>query len=223
MGDHATPTDAERETVVAPRTREAGGRAFRPVRRVVVGLSVSFGIALTVAAWLVRVPWEGRSFGGLFDTSGLVPRMAVGAACGVAGAGLALAVVRLVPSLAGFRRLVRESFEGIEPRWVDLVLIATVAGWSEELFFRGVLQPVIGLWLAAVAFVVLHGIVVIRTWGRFFFGAMVFTAGVLLGLLYEWRGLEAAMTAHAAYDLTVLAGLRWAIARRTPGRGGPHP
>lgn len=193
----------------------AGGRfALRSMRRVVVTLSLGFAAALTAMAWVTEVVWLGKSFGGFFSGHALLPGLLVGVGCAVIAALTAVVVVLRAPGLAGFRRLVQEGFEGVEPRLIDLALISLAAGWGEELFFRGVLQPRIGIVLASVAFVVVHGVHRARTVrGRLTLGAFLFAASTGLGALCSARGLAAAMAAHATYDLAVLLAVRALIAR----------
>lgn len=188
------------------------------MRRMVVGLSAIVAVVLTLVSWVCLAWWRRVSLADVFAPDDVAARVALGIAIGVAFGVAALAVVWSVPAFAGFRRLAREGFEGIEPRFTDMLIISMAAGWGEELFFRGVLLPEIGVWLAALAFVVAHGIVPYRSRGRWAMAAVLFAAGVGLGYVYEWRGLEASMAAHASYDLAVLVGLRALL--RGSGAGG---
>jgi uncharacterized protein len=43
-------------------------------------------------------------------------------------------------------------------RWPEMVALSCLAGFSEEVFFRGVLQPEIGLTLASLVFGLLHAV-----------------------------------------------------------------
>jgi membrane protease YdiL (CAAX protease family) len=196
-----------------PPTPRAPAAGLVAMRRAVVGMSALFGLLLSAMAYLGQTLWARRSFADLFSAHLLGGRLAVGAAIGAAAAAAALVVIRRLPGLAGFRRLVREGYEGIEPRVVDLVAIALVAGWSEELFFRGVIQPRVGLWIAALAFALVHGVHRVRSRSGLALALFLFAAGAGLGAVCNWRGLEAAMAAHAAYDLVVLLGLREMLRR----------
>jgi len=99
--------------------------------------------------------------------------------------------------------VVRQVFGG-----ADLPVLLTVslmAGVSEELLFRGVLQELIGLVPAAALFGFLH-------WGfrreLWTYGATAVFLGLALGLAYRWSGhLLVPMTAHAAYDAIVSVAL----------------
>ena len=84
-------------------------------------------------------------------------QIAIGLFFGNAAALVVLAVTFKWDALAGFRRIVTDIFESIRPNGSDLFLIAVLAGWSEELFFRGTIQPLAGAWLTSLFFVVAHG------------------------------------------------------------------
>ena len=71
-------------------------------------------------------------------------------------------------SLADIRELLLNTLAAnlYEHRWTDLLLLATIAGVSEELLFRGVIQPwitaawgyMVGLWLTNIIFGLVHAI-----------------------------------------------------------------
>jgi len=93
-----------------------------------------------------------------------------------------------------------------------IVVIALAPGIAEELFFRGALQPRLGILAAAVAFAAVH-----TQYALTVDTLLVFTLGCGLGLLRRWLNTSAAITSHAAYN--ALAGLGipgpllpWAIA-----------
>jgi len=177
------------------------------MRQTVIGMSLAFGALLTLVSLLAWRWLLHREFSALFFPGPLLQPGLIGMGMGIAVGTAAVLVVFTIPRFANFRRLAREGFEGLEPRIVHITMIALIAGWSEELFFRGVLQPTIGIWASSLAFVIVHGVVGIRTWRRLAFAVTLFLASLGLGLLYQWQGLAAAMTAHAAYDFVVLFAL----------------
>jgi len=177
------------------------------MRRLVVGLSVAFGAVLTLLSLALCRWWLDQPFGDLFLRTGRAGNIAIGAGLGTGIGAAALLVFWKARPLSVFRRLVREGFEGIEPKIVHLVTISVVAGWSEELFFRGILQLKLGIWIAAAAFVVEHGQIRLVNWRKVLLAFSLFAAGVGLGFVRKIWGLEAAMAAHTAYDLVVLVSL----------------
>jgi len=93
--------------------------------------------------------------------------------------------------------------------------LSIAAGFSEELFFRAVLQPKLGIWLGALLFGALHAM----SWAYFLFAAGV---GLYLGWAFDAAGGNLAVPAlmHAAYDFTALILFR-AVMRRETGPTGP--
>ena len=124
-----------------------------------------------------------------------------GALWGVAGTGPMIALF-----LAGSRfpvgplRTIKELLlELLGPslaacRWYDLLLVATVAGFSEELLFRGVLQPLLGLIWSNVLFGLAHAVTVS-------YAVLAGLIGGYLGWMLSASGnLLAPIIAHALYD-----------------------
>ena len=102
------------------------------------------------------------------------------------------------------RIIVRPLFEHV--RLWHIIVISVLAGLGEELLFRGVLQPLIGLPLASAVFGAVH------VGGRSFIGYGVWAAciGALFGwLMVETGGLLAPIVAHAVYDALALAYVRY--------------
>ncbi len=88
----------------------------------------------------------------------------------------------------------------------DVVALALLSGFAEELFFRGAMQPSWGLVPTAVIFALLHSgpgrVFVI--WGVFALGA-----GLGLGALFAWSGsLLAPVAAHVVTNLIGLDSMR---------------
>jgi membrane protease YdiL (CAAX protease family) len=101
-------------------------------------------------------------------------------------------------------QLVRELFP--RARLVELALIAVLAGVSEELLFRGVLQtvvaqwttPLIGLAVASLVFGGLHAI------SRLYFVLATLIGVYFGGLLLECDDLTVPIVAHGLYDFVAL-------------------
>lgn len=87
---------------------------------------------------------------------------------------------------------------------LDIWLLSFCAGVGEELFFRGGLQPLLGIWLTAIIFVAIHGYLNPKNWRISIYGlAMCFIiAG--LGYLTEHAGILSAATAHMMIDVVLL-------------------
>ena len=83
------------------------------------------------------------------------------------------------------------------------LLFGLLAGIPEEILFRGAIQPVTGLIVAAVIFGVLHAIT-----PTYMLYAVI--AGFVLGALAAWRGdIWAATAAHFTYDAGLFLLMGW--------------
>ncbi len=100
--------------------------------------------------------------------------------------------------------------------WRDCLLLAALSGVAEEAFFRGALQPLVGLVVASLIFGLVHFVPrrEFLPWTGF-----AIAAGFLLGVLFETTGnLLAPVLAHATINAVNLKFLsaRYAQDRR-PG------
>jgi membrane protease YdiL (CAAX protease family) len=131
----------------------------------------------------------------------------------LASLGLTLAFVAVNFSLffAGRRQAFAESVyafleEDIFPlvqraTFIELLLGAAMAGFAEELLFRGLLQPRVGLVAASIVFGLLHG----PSRSLWPLAAWASGAGFALGLLFETTdNLLIPTLVHAFYDAVAL-------------------
>ncbi|MEE2664431.1 MAG: CPBP family intramembrane glutamic endopeptidase [Myxococcota bacterium] len=164
---------------------------------------VRFGVLFYGAMALVAVLWRV----GLYDEP---IWLAASAPSGVAwwaqaglGLGVAAAVVLVscgLSELTGWgRRLARAMAEPLRGLGVpDALLLAAASGLAEEMFFRGALQPRVGLVVASALFGVLHFAPrrELLPWTVF---AVVM--GFVLGWLFAWTGsLLAPVIAHTVIN-----------------------
>jgi membrane protease YdiL (CAAX protease family) len=140
-------------------------------------------------------------------TTGIVAGLA--AALGLGALNLALLHWRSNPWPGGALRhvcrvVVHPLFEHV--RVWHILLVSLLAGLAEELLFRGVLQPIIGLSAASIIFGAVH------VGGRGFLGYGIWAA--CIGAFFGWLmnitgGLTAPVVAHAVYDALALAYVRF--------------
>jgi membrane protease YdiL (CAAX protease family) len=139
-------------------------------------------------AWTLETPTWNAAYG-----SRLVVSLLLGAA--IAGAVVAMTPTA-VQRWTWARELHRELapiFESLSPS--SITVLAVASGLGEELFFRGAMQPVLGLWITSAIFGVLH------TGPKRLFLAWsiwAFVIGLLLGWIFEFTGvLWGPIVAHA--------------------------
>jgi membrane protease YdiL (CAAX protease family) len=175
-----------------------------------VALAAAFYAALLFAAAVLGV-LRARNVFALGDQALLDLLVGVAIACGTVA--LSIVFYRLSPTL-------RQLSDELAPRLVDgarrrdLVLVAVFSGVGEEVFFRGALQPELGLVATSLLFGALH-VGPDRRYLVWTFWAL--GAGFLFGFLYVWTGgILAPATAHVLHNAVTL--LLWKRTRwRRPG------
>ena len=85
-----------------------------------------------------------------------------------------------------------------------VVFLSIAAGFGEEVFFRGALQPLIGIYLTSAIFVAIHGYFSLKKMAVNLFGLLLFCFICCIGYVAEKYSLWHAMAAHFSYDLVLL-------------------
>jgi len=109
-------------------------------------------------------------------------------------------------TIAAYARL---DLSGQNPVWISLA-----AAIGEELLFRAALQPLLGVWITSVIFLLTHTPVYqFRKLDKATLvqAAGVFGASVVLGFIYQYVGLLAAVLVHVAIDVVGLYVVRNAL------------
>ena len=173
------------------------------VRLAILGEGLLVVLTLAWARWR-DLPLE-------LGEPGLGVCVLIGLGAAVVLAGLNFFVLCGAPDVAAIRSVRRLYVEALKPLFgglgpVGIVTISLAAGLGEELFFRGVLQPELGLVAASVIFGTLHT----GGPGTLAFGCWVAVMGAVLGALAVWTGgLVAPIVAHAVYDAAAMSYIRW--------------
>lgn len=140
--------------------------------------------------------------------AGLAPRgpaaysLSIGVATGAAAAGL-LWLVRRYPALEQLERWQRKMVSG----WsiTDAMAVAVFSGLAEEALIRALLQPIIGLFPAALLFAVLHLVPDRRLW---LWPVLALLLGLALGQVFSMGGYPAAAAAHLLINALAFMRLR---------------
>lgn len=133
------------------------------------------------------------------------------------GAGIALSAVSIFlfwlgkyfKPLGDLRSIVVDQLAPIfcQLTWVDIIILAIVSGFCEEVMFRGVVQQQFGLWWASLFFGLFH----CPSLKHMSYGLWALAAGLLLGWLVVYTGsLWPAIVTHAISNLLSLVFLRHA-------------
>jgi membrane protease YdiL (CAAX protease family) len=163
---------------------------------------------LSLALTLLSIAWAAAR--DLPLTAALAPapsRLALGVVAGAALWGTIPLLLRSTAMRRVWNELLLPFSRTLGTR--DIVIIALLSGFTEELFFRGVLLPEMGLVLSSLCFGALHALCAL-----YFAWATLIGAG--LGALALASGsLVTPIAAHATYNCGALLLLRHA-ARRVP-------
>ncbi|NDJ84657.1 MAG: CPBP family intramembrane metalloprotease [Chloroflexi bacterium] len=166
------------------------------------------GVALILAAMIWVGLLRGRALGEAWfsgDLGEAVGETALGLLLGTLSALIAWMVGQRLQAFVDIRDRLLAALNMRHFTLLHNALLALLAALPEEIFFRGALQPVLGVWITALVFGVLHALT--RTY--FIYAT---AAGLALGALFAWTdALWAPIMAHFAVDfltLTLLA--RWA-------------
>jgi len=160
-----------------------------PTRITKLALIVYGPLTVGALAWARladgRPAWSPRTY---WLSAPYAARLALSVGLGVA---LALTIVRMTPRLVErtewARALHRELKPIISPlSSAEIQVLALTSGFAEELFFRGAMQPVLGLLLSSLIFGVVHvgPKPIFLPWT-----AWAFVMGLLLGSIFELTGV----------------------------------
>ena len=133
--------------------------------------------------------------------------------------GIAFAAVYWVASMLGARFIasrrstqqIAENYSRLDLSGLNPLWMALAAGLGEELLFRGALQPLLGIWITSVAFVLVH----VRAYRldalnkRVLLQSIsIFAISVSLGYVAIYAGLLTAIMVHAGMDAVGLFVIR---------------
>jgi hypothetical protein len=182
-----------------------------------VALAAVFYAALLFAAVILGM-FRGRNALALGDSALSDLSVGVMTACGTVGLGILF--YRLSPALRGLsNELAPHLVDGA--RWRDLISLSVFSGAGEECFFRGALQPELGLVVTSLLFGLLHVGPDRRSlvWTVWAVGA-----GFVLGALYQWTGgILAPITAHVLHNAATLLLWKWSRSMRSGALGDTVP
>jgi membrane protease YdiL (CAAX protease family) len=165
--------------------------------------NAAFLILCLLAAFRPFFRYVERAPTGLFARRGWAKELLAG----IAGGAAIFSIV--VATSAAFGNYHVTGGSGLETIWEPLAGGALIAGFTEELLFRGILfryiEKVAGSWIALALTAALFGAAHLPNPGATWFSSLAIAveAGILLGAVYMLtRHLWAAMGLHAAWNFT---------------------
>jgi membrane protease YdiL (CAAX protease family) len=165
--------------------------------------SAAIIILCLAAAFWPFFRWVDPPAGALFDRRSWAKELLAGLAAGTA----IFSVIVAVAAALGFYQVTGRG--GIDTIWEPLAVEALIAGFTEELLFRGILfryiEKMAGSWVALALTSALFGLAHIFNPGATWFSSLAIAveAGILLGAVYMLtRRLWAVMGLHAGWNFT---------------------
>lgn len=148
----------------------------------------------------------------------LLPMLQIDTKCMLIGAGAGLAIAacsflmlwlgKYVSLLSDLRNITLQQIAPLfgDLTLFDLVAVAVLSGFCEEVLFRGVMQAQFKIWATSLIFALFH----CPNLKFLSYGAWVFAAGIFLGWLAMYTGsLWAPIVAHATSNCLSLLFLRY--------------
>ncbi|MDR4508775.1 MAG: CPBP family intramembrane metalloprotease [Candidatus Brocadiaceae bacterium] len=87
----------------------------------------------------------------------------------------------------------------------DIIIISGLAGFAEELFFRGILQVKLGIIWASIIFGLLHFVTPA-------YGIVAIVMGLYIGILFHYtQSLLVPVQLHFIYDFAALVYLKYFV------------
>jgi uncharacterized protein len=193
-------------------------QAAQPAVRVPIRLASQLLTCLAFCLVAAPIIWFGQPHPlALFSRPfGPLTQLLVGQVLALFAAGASWLLFRMTADSASSARTIesyaRLDLGGLNPLWIGIA-----AAVGEEMLFRAALQPLLGVWIVSLLFLLTH-LPVYRfrklDGATLAQAASVFIGSVVLGFVFERVGLLAAMLVHAWIDVVGLMIVRQATLRR---------
>ncbi len=132
-----------------------------------------------------------------------VYQLAFGIAYGLLVAMIGWQIIKL-PFQKQTRYKYASLIQNLNLKFSDIILVSFCAGIGEELFFRGGIQPLAGVWVTSIIFVALHGYLNPFNWKLSIYGIYMTLVIAGIGYLKIHYGLASSMIAHTIIDIYLL-------------------
>ncbi|MBK7149262.1 MAG: CPBP family intramembrane metalloprotease [Bacteroidetes bacterium] len=139
-------------------------------------------------------------------------QVAAGLFYGSFAAALAIILIQ-IKRFRNVRGFFENTIGDINPSFVNILFFSFCASVGEEVMFRAGLQPIVGIWPAAIVFVLLHGYINPSNFNLSVYGLFLIIVSAGFGYLFRFFGLFAAISAHFIYDVTMFCALKYAYKR----------
>lgn len=143
----------------------------------------------------------------MFSYENIFQSILVGLGFGGLAAFMGILLLKL-PPLKETSTFYASFFKDLDLHWTDILFYSFCAGVGEEILFRGALQPLLGLWFAAILFVILHGYISFEDWKKTSYGVFLIFISAGFGYLVVEFDIYSAMAAHFIFDVIMFLKIR---------------
>jgi membrane protease YdiL (CAAX protease family) len=171
---------------------------------VLSGYAAAGAIAAGIAIAIGRDPLTTASLVGLQGGERVVWSLVLGGILGALTIVMTRVVARRAPAIRDLHEALRPAVRGADGLTIGCMALAS--GVGEELLFRGLLAPLLGVVLSAVVFGLLHQV---RGPARWVWASWALLMGLLFGLVFVITGsLAGSVLAHVAINFANLRFIR---------------
>lgn len=160
--------------------------------------------ALLVIAFLILFFTGKPLFSWYSNHTSEVFQLLIGAAAAVPFAFVFIFIGLKIPFFKDLREMFEKLFRSAGLNTFDIAITSVMAGVFEEILFRGVLQPMLGIWITSFIFILIHGYFNPKSLNMTVSGVMAFGLSCVIGLFFERFGIISAITLHTVYDFLAL-------------------
>ncbi len=172
-------------------------------KKSILPLAIGTLLGFPILGFIIHYFVFESSFINIFvSKTNLALEFSIGAVSGLAFGYIGWLIISMkfmAPVLKKYQNLI-SAFE------IDISLIFFVsfcAGFGEEVFFRGVLQPIMGIWITALLFVAIHGYLNPKNWKISIYGIYLTLVIAIIGYFSNYFGLTTAIMAHMMIDIVL--------------------
>jgi len=166
-------------------------------------MTLAMELSMPVIAWLVIFFVEKKKWFEIISISPAYLQLLSGACIGVFLA-FGLNSLLRINYFKPVQELIGSLFKMVDINLVDMIIIALLAGFCEEILFRVVLQQYWGIWITSFVFILIHGYFNSKSISMSVFGVLTFLLSAVIGYLYQYMGFWAAVSMHTVYDVLAL-------------------
>ena len=164
----------------------------------------SLELLLPLIAFLV-IFFQKKSFSSIFLIKNpLILQIVTGILIGMILGIIMAYIAKKVNYFNIIKKLIMDLIYEFKINFFDIFLIAFLAGFCEEILFRGVLQEILGIFLSSFVFIFLHGYFNPFSLNITVWGCIMYCLSLGIGFLYENYGIFAAISFHFSFDFIVL-------------------